>query len=237
MTFDVAGLLVFLLAIVPGFVAQQTRHSIVPRSVLQKTVIEETGDYVLNSVFIHVSLLGILRLLLAVVNPALVATMDAAVKQGRLLQWAWDHHYVILLYFLVSLVAGVFLGLLRGILSLNQPVRKFFVDREWGRSVLIRMGVFSFLQEEPVWYGVLRQTAKNELTFVQVKMKDNGGFYTGELKNFAILGDSERQKDFYLVNVHYRAADESRYSPLNVDGILLNFADAESLQVIKRQAP
>ena len=81
----------------------------------------------------------------------------------------------------------------------------------------------------------MRQKTRNERTFVEVKMKDSGGFYTGELKDFAILADSERQKDFYLVNVYFRKPEENEYMRLDVDGILLNFADAESLRVIKNR--
>jgi hypothetical protein len=137
----------------------------------------------------------------------------------------------------VSLIAGVLLGLLRGTLSLNQPVRTFLVGRRWIRTLLTRMGIFYFLWEEPVWYGVLRQRKTDERTFVQVEMKENGGFYTGELRNFAILSDSERQKDFYLTNVHFRKTEQDEYTRLDVDGVLLNFSDAESIQVIKRLPP
>lgn len=237
MTFDATGLLVFLLAIVPGFVAQQSRHSIHPRSVQPKSVIEETGEYVLNSVFIHVPLLVIFRLLLSFCNPSILATLNTAIEQSKLLRWGWEHHYLVLFYYLLSLVAGVFLGLLRGTLSLNQPVRTFLVGRAWIKGFLSRIGIFSFLWEEPVWYGVLRQRKPDERTFVQVKMRENGGFYTGELRNFAILSDSERQKDFYLTNVHFRKTDQDEYTRLDVDGILLNFSDADSIQVIKRPAP
>jgi len=31
-------------------------------------------------------------------------------------------------------------------------------------------------------------------------MKEGGGFYTGELKSYGIVSDSERNKDFLLVN-------------------------------------
>jgi hypothetical protein len=64
MTFDVTGLLIFLLAIVPGFVAQQSRYSIIPRSLQEKSLVEETGDYVLNSVFIHLIVLSCFRIYL-----------------------------------------------------------------------------------------------------------------------------------------------------------------------------
>ena len=90
------------------------------------------------------------------------------------------------------------------------------------------------MREEPVWYEVLRQRTRDELTFVQVRMKAAGGFYSGELKKFAIVDDSERQKDIYLVNVFYSKSEQDNYVPLDGDGVLLNFGDIEAIQVIKQ---
>src|SRR5208337_759827 len=237
MTFDASGLLIFLLAIVPGFVAQQSRHSIVPRSVLPKTVLEETGEYVLNSVFIHVFLLLAFGLLLSLTNPSLVATLASSIEQKKLPYWAWQHHYLIILYYFVSLLTGILVGFLRGTLSLKQPVRNWLINSAWFGQLLFKVGIMSFLQEEPVWYGVLREERSGERTFVQVKLKGNGGFYTGELKYFAILPDSEREKDFYLVNAHYSRSQQDEYTPVDADGILLNSGDTESIEVIKRLYP
>ena len=99
--------------------------------------------------------------------------------------------------------------------------------------MLVRFGVLAFLEEAPVWYEALRQKIRNERTFVEVKMKERAGFYTGELKSVA---DSERNKDFLLVNAAYKKTEESAYVPMDVDGVLLNFADAESMAVIKEES-
>ena len=68
-------------------------------------------------------------------------------------------------------------------------------------------------------------------------MKENGGFYAGELKSFGIVSDSEPNKDFLLVNVSYKKEEADTYANLNVDGVLINFADAESLSFIKQTTP
>jgi len=99
------------------------------------------------------------------------------------------------------------------------------------------LGFRALLQEAPVWYEALRQNTRNERTFVEVKMKQGGGFYTGELKSYGIVSDSERNKDFLLVNASYKRTEESNYVPMDVDGVLLNFADAESVAVIKEKNP
>jgi hypothetical protein len=234
MTFDATGLLIFLLAIVPGFIAQQSRHSISPRSLEQKTVLEETGEYVLNSVFVHLLLLTTFRVIIGIWEPSILATASVALRQRELLGWAWDHHYLTLVYFLMSLVVGFALGILRGVLALNQPTRKWLLDFRWFRGCLAKVGVLSFLQEEPVWYGVLRQNHKDEITFIRARMKGRGDVYTGELKSYGILRDSERQKDFFLINAHYAASSDVPFRQIDADGILLNFADVEVIEVMKR---
>ena len=235
MAFDATGILVFLLAIVPGFVAQQARHSITPRSVEPRTVLEETGDYVLNSVFIHAFLLIAFRLAFSLFSPSVLREINDAVEQNKLLRWGWQHHYIVLFYYSTALLFGVLVGLVRGSLSLSQPLRKWLVGRAWARKLLPNAGIFSFLREEPVWYEVLRQRSIDELTFLEVRMKAAGGFCSGELKMFAIVDDSERQKDIYLVNAFYRKSEQDNYVPLDGDGVLLNFGDIDAIQVIKQR--
>jgi hypothetical protein len=234
MAFNATGILIFLLAIVPGFIAQQARHSITPRSVQPRTVLEETGDYVLNSVFIHAFLLIAFRLVFSLFSPSLLREINDAIEQNKLLRWGWQHHYVVLFYYSTALLFGVILGLARGTLSLSQPLRNSLAGRAWVRRLLPKAGVFSFLNEQPIWYEVLRQRSRDERTFVQVRMKGTGGFYAGELEMFAIADDSEKQKDIYLVNVFYSQTEQDDYTPLDGDGVLLNFGDIDAIQVIKQ---
>ena len=237
MTFDVTGLLIFLLAIVPGFIAQQSRYSLIPRSLQEKSLVEETGDYVLNSVFIHLIVLSCFRIYLLLNDPGTLASGSLAVEQKKLLEWFWQHHYLVFTYYLTSLVVGFFLGFFRGVLALHQPFRKWVAGLAPIRWILTRFGVLSFLQEEPVWYGVLRQRSKDEITFVEIRMKEDRGFYAGELKSYGILRDSERNKDFYIINAYHKNSSTEEFTRLNADGVLLNFGDVESMQVIKRNYP
>lgn len=237
MTFDVTGLVIFLLAIVPGFIAQQSRYSIVPRSLQEKSVVEETGEYVLNSVFIHLVVFSFFRFYLLLSNPTALTDWDLAIEQKKLLEWFWQQHNLVFLYFLTSLAAGFLLGLFRGALALNQPFRKWIAGFESFQWILRKAGILSFLQEEPVWYGVLRQRNKDEITFVEIRMKENRGIYAGELKSYGILADSERNKDLFIINAYRKKSDEEEFNRLNVDGILLNYGDVESIQIIKRNYP
>jgi hypothetical protein len=235
MAFNATGILVFLLAIVPGFVAQQARYSITPRSVQPRTVLEETTDYVLNSVFTHGFLLIAFRLTFSLFSPSLLLEVNDAVEHNTLLRWGWRHHYIVLIYYSTALLFGVVLGLVRATLAVSHPLRNSLANQAWAMKLLSKAGIFSFLKEEPVWYEVLRQRSRDELTFVQVRMKATGGFYTGELKMFAIVDDPERQKDIYLVNAFYKNSEQDKYLPVDSDGVLLNFGDIDAVQVIKQK--
>lgn len=236
MSFELTGLVIFLLAIVPGFVAQQSRYSIVPRSLRKKSVLEETGDYVLDSVVVHGLLLILFRAFLAIASPQTLGAVEEVIGQGEVTEWFWPHRFLVAGYFAASLAGGFLFGLFRGILVLNQPVRNRLTNYAWFRRLLASVGIWSFLQEEPVWYGALSRIAGDELVFVQVKMKDNAGYYTGELRSYGILDDSERNKDFYLVNAHYKSSREDEYRAIKANGVLLNFGDGESIEVVRQRS-
>jgi hypothetical protein len=233
MTFDVTGLLIFLLAIAPGFLAQQARTRLVPRPLRTQSALEETGNYVLNSVLVHLFLLATFRGLLALAKSSTPAALGLAFAQKQFGFWAWQHRYLITSYFVASLILGFALGVFRGIAERDGLIGTWLAELGWLSRLLVRLGFFSFLGEAPVWYEALKQKTREERTFVEVKMKEGRGFYAGELKSYGIVSDSERNKDFLLVNVAYKTTEEGRYVPMDADGVLLNFADAESVAFIK----
>jgi hypothetical protein len=87
-----------------------------------------------------------------------------------------------------------------------------------------------------VWYEALRERSTNGRTFVEVKMK-SGDFYTGEIKSYGIVADSERNKDFLLIKVAHKKQQTDTYVSSDADGILFNFAHAESLSFINKLTP
>jgi hypothetical protein len=128
MTFDVNGLLIFLLAIVPGFLAQQARSLLVPRSLRTQSVLEETGNYVLNSILVHLLLLGSFRPSLALLHSSTPAALDLAIIQKQLGLWAWQHRYLIVFYLLASLVLGFAIGVVRGIAERDRVIGTWLAD-------------------------------------------------------------------------------------------------------------
>jgi hypothetical protein len=233
MTLDVTGLLIFLLAFVPGFLTQQVRKLLIPRSLRDQSVLEETRNYIVNSLVVHLVVVTIFRTSLALVRSTAPAALDWAIAHHQFGVWSWDHRYLILAYFVASLFVGLVFGLFRGVVQRDRIIGIWLADNRWLSQFLVRLGVFAFLEEAPVWYEALKQKTRSERTFVRVKMKDNRGFYTGELKSYSIVSDSEPNKDFLLVNVSHKPAENGAYEQMDVDGVLLNFADAESVAFIK----
>jgi len=156
-----------------------------------------------------------------------------AITQKQLGVWAWQHRCLICSYLVTSLILGSLIGLLRGIAARDRLVGTWLADIPGLSKILVRMGMLTLLEEAPVWYEALKQRTRRERTFVEVRMKNGKGFYTGELKSYGIVSDCEPNKDFLLVNVAYKALEGAQYVPMNVDGALFNFADAESIAFIK----
>jgi len=233
MTFDGTGLLIFLLAIVPGFIAQQARSRLVPRSLRAKSALEETGNYVFDSIAIHLVLLATFRVMFAAIHSMTPASLGAAIVQKQLPVWAWQHRYLIVSYYVVSVLLGCILGVVRGVAERDGRVGAWLADNRFLRPLLLRLGIRAFLEEAPVWYEALREKTRDERTFVEVKMKQSEGFYTGELKSYSIVPDSEPNKDLLLVNAAYKKKKDDTYVTLDTDGVLLNFADAESISFVK----
>ena len=88
---------------------------------------------------------------------------------------------------------GFVLGVFRGIAERDRRIGTWLADNRFLSQFLVRLGILSFLEEAPVWYEALKQKTRHERTFVEVRMKEDRGFYTGELKSYGIVSDSERR--------------------------------------------
>ena len=161
MTFDVTGLLIFLLAIVPGFVAQQSRYSIIPRSLQEKSLVEETGDYVLNSVFIHLIVLSCFQFICGSVTLPLCdrkSRRRAEKAAGMVLAASLPGFYLLLHQSRCGLFSWTFPR--RAVR--NQPFRNWIAGFKPFRWLLTKAGIIGFLQDEPVWYGCCDKEPKTK---------------------------------------------------------------------------
>jgi hypothetical protein len=198
MQFDVTGLLIFLAFILPGFVAQKARYSLVPRSLKPLSPVGEVGEFILTGVWIHIFLAVATRVSFRIFAEQYFAVLKNGFYYGTLPQFLWEHRVFIFGYFVLSLVVGYGSGLLQGVLIIKQPIRRWIVRKPFPNRLLRRLGVPGFLQEDPVWYFVLRQKGPDTMVFLEVEMKNGAGIYTGALKSYGVLDDSVKSKDFYL---------------------------------------
>jgi hypothetical protein len=235
MQFDITGFLIFLAFILPGFVAQKARFSLAPRSLKPLSPVGEVGEFVLTGVWVHVLLALAIGTYFSLFARQYCVGLANAFHYGTLSELLWNYRIFAFFYFVSSLVFGYFFGFLQGVLVIKQPIRTWLVREQFPRSVLTKIGVPGFLQEDPVWYFVLKRESAATMVFLEVEMKKAAGFYTGRLRSYGILDDSVKSKDFYLVDVHFKENRLGSFVPLQCDGVLLNFEDVASIQVVKME--
>jgi hypothetical protein len=233
MQFDITGFAIFLAFILPGVIAQKSRDSLVPRSLKPLSAASEVGEFVLAGVWVHVFLLLTARFFFLFIATEYFQHLAMDFAYDSLTRFLWNYRRFIFGYFVVSLLLGYPLGFLQGVLILKQPLRKWATNSRFPTKVLMKLGVTGFLEEQPIWYFVLKQTRGLRAIFVQVEMKNAAGFYTGQLISYGILDDSVKSKDFYLEKVYFKQTNMEQYAPIQCDGLLLNFEDVLTIQVTR----
>jgi hypothetical protein len=237
MQFDVIGLFLFVLFILPGFLAQRARRSIVPQSLKPLSPVAEVGEFVLAGVWVHVCLIVGFKLWCWIFGGQYFFLLWNTLVYGTPSTFFRSYSAFVFIYLLASLMVGYLFGFVQGWSIIKQPVRSFVVRQPSVNHLLTRLGVPGFLQDDPVWYFVLKQETAESMVFVEVEMKDGNGFYTGALRAYGILDDSEKSKDFYLEEVCFRKDRTVPYIALKCDGILLNFEDVVGVQVRRIASP
>jgi hypothetical protein len=233
MQFDLTGLLIFLALILPGFVAQKAQYSVVPRSLKPLSSVGEIGEFILTGVWIHLFLLVGVRFVFWIFAEGYFAILENTFYYSTPRSFLWGHRVFVLAYFVLSLAAGYGFGFVQGVFVLKQPIRSWLVRRPFPKRMLLKLGVPGFLQDDPVWYFVLKQKSPETMVFLEVEMKNAAGIYAGTLKSYGILDDSVKSKDFYLEDVHFKENRAGAFVRLDCDGVLVNFEDAVTIQVVK----
>lgn len=223
MEFSFVSLFIFVVFILPGFLAQRSRQTIFPRSLQPVGTLEEAGSLVFSSALVHSLLCA---LVLAFTSVSCVLIQDGPRRSALLL---WHHPWGTLSYLWTALVLGYLLGFIEGWMLLRQPIRTWLLKIGL-RPLLERVGVPALLDERPVWFDVLSRDSSTTV-FVEVALKGNAGYYTGKLVTYAILDDTKRNKDFCLTEVHFKKQDNEPYSIVPCTSLLLNFEDVYSLRV------
>src|ERR1700690_2189904 len=229
MQFDITGFPIFLAFILPGFVAQKARFSLAPRSLKPLSPVGEVGEFVFASVWVHAFLALVVWMYCSLFAAQYLAVIARVFHYAALSEFLWSYRTFVFSYFVFSLLAGYFYGFVQGVMIVKQPVQRLT------KSTLERLGVPGFLREDPVWYAVLKRESAATMVFLAVEMKSGLGFYTGRLRSYGILDDSVKSKDFYLEDVYFKESRVGSFAPLQCDGILLNFEDVASIQIVKME--
>ncbi len=235
MQFDITGFLIFLAFVLPGFVAQKAKSSLIPRSLKPLSPVGEVGEFVLSGVWIQVFMAVTTRLFFWIFAEQYFKVLSNIFYYGSLNKVLWSYQVLVFGYFVLSLTIGYGFGFFQGVLIIKQPIRNWLVRKPFPNRMLKKLGVPGFLQEYPVWYFVLKQESATTMVFLEVEMKDRTGIYTGTLISYGILDDCEKSKDFFLEDVYFKQNRSDSFVPLRCDGVLLNFEDVASIQVVKVQ--
>jgi multidrug transporter EmrE-like cation transporter len=135
-------------------------------------------------------------------------------------------------YVFLSFAVSHWLGLAYGVWRGKAPITAAVLRRA---AWLQKLGVTGLLGEKPILYEILSANVAEDGTeytvFLELEMKNQLGFYAGQLSQFAIVRDEEPHKPIYLIDASYRRTLADDYEPLQGDGVLLDLADAAQVFV------
>jgi len=242
---DISTVLLVILCIIPGLFAQRSRNLLCPRSFDPQGASAELGELVALGISTHGVLVCIGALLLFLLGVCLhlePGYFFHKIDSWSVSQWSASRptETILLatLYVFTSFAASHALGLVYGFWRRQRsPITKALLRRS---SWLKRRGITALLGEQPIIYEALNPKTNAAgtayLVFVELEMKDNAGFYSGQLRQFAIVKDEEPHKPLYLINALFTRTLSEAYQEVAADGVLLDLADVVQLQV-KQVAP
>jgi len=243
---SISQIAIVLLAILPGYLARQGSCRIIPRTQRKMGAMEEVADFLILSVLAHLAAATILLATAALLSTLLkipfhfnvdywlqlsLSNLITSVGQLTALQAS--------AYMLLAMLAGWTLGVVRGLLEASNLL-ELIIKRIGLRYA--RLGRFWSLHVErflissrPIIYDAvfpdLDQNGSAKTVFVEVQMKANSTLLTGRVLGFSIANDEEPHKILYLGDVYKKESPLSAYNKLDADGLLLDLADALTIQV------
>jgi len=142
-------------------------------------------------------------------------------------------------YICISIAAGYALGIVNGWLNLNHPILRLIESSPRVTKHLQRLGIFSLLEERPLSFEMFTGEAVSRRTdliyFLELQLRDEKGFVTGELVKFAIVKDEEPHRPILLRDAQFKHDRGDDYKPMEGDRILIDLADALLVQVSYRE--
>ncbi|HEY0785467.1 MAG TPA: hypothetical protein VGD62_06310 [Acidobacteriaceae bacterium] len=231
---------------VPGLAAKKSRRKIIAPTLESTGPATELGELVALSLTVHLILLAF----------ASVAAVGAGILRAQaplfylhaadgldLAAWDAGHRAEAILlaagYLCLSLVVGYLLGILSGWLQLSHPFLHFIEANPRLTSGLRGLNIFSLLEERPLSFELFTGESVSRGTdlifFLEVQLREDRGFITGELVKYALVRDEEPHRPVILRDAQFKATADKAYHPMEGERILIDLADALLVQVSYRE--
>ena len=95
--------------------------------------------------------------------------------------------------------------------------------------------MFALFEERPLSFELFSGEAVNRKTdliyFLEIQLRDEKGFVTGELAKYAIVKDEESHRPVVLRDAQFKLTAGDTYTPMEGDRVLIDLADALLVQV------
>ena len=239
MSFNPSTILLVLVVVVPGLFAQRTRNQIVPRSFAPQGASAELAELIALGFATHGILIALVSFVLFAAGLLMRSSPDFffALVDGFIAEHGWSRHIIesslglfsyIFLSFFVSHWLGFVYGMLR---SRSYFTQLFFAKADW---LLRRFGVTGLLGERPIIYEMLNPDITDRVeksVYVEIELRDQRGFYSGQVSQYAIVKDEEPHKPIVLIDVWFRYSRDAEYVRLQPDSVMLDLADALTVSV------
>lgn len=241
-------MLLIVLAVLPGYLALRGSDRVIPRTQRKRGATEEIAEFLIFSVMAHfiLALLYSCFWLLAglLCNHSVLFFIGDWLRltpSGLLKKLGSIPAGYLAIYLFLSLGIGWWwLGLGRGLLVAWHTAE--WVARKLGIKENSPLGRFwskyferFLITGRPIIYDALfpdlDKDGEQKNVFAELVMKENQGCVAGRVTSFSIANDEESHKLVYLKDVYLKSSDTAQYEKLDADGILVDFADAITVQI------
>jgi hypothetical protein len=246
MDIDLSKVVLIILAVLPGYLALRGSDRVIPRTQRKKGATEEVAEFLIFSVLAHsvVAVLCILFWMLAGLlckhsalfflhgwlqpAPAELLRKLGGIPAGYLA-----------IYFFLALGIGWLLGLGRGLFDAWRPIEQVarklgILDTPIGHFWSKYVERF-LITGRPIIYDALfpdlDEDGDPKQVFAEIVLKEHQGTITGRVASFSIANDEECHKLIYLEDVYQTKPGSSIYKKIDADGLLVDIADAITLQI------
>lgn len=242
---DFSTIALILALVVPGLIAQKSRRRLSPQSFETTGAAGELGAFVAYGFAAHaVSLLVAFAGVLgweAVDHVSLSSFLQRA-DRFNISAWTASHSLesvaLLALYICFSLAIAYLLGILAGLLNLHSPLLGLLDKVSAFTSISKRLGIFSLVEARPLAFelfsGESYARGTDLIFFLELQLREENGFVTGELVKYAIVKDEEPHRPVVLRDVFFKKTADEDYRPIKGDRLLIDLADALFVHVSYR---